>query len=194
MTTGVNRFNGYLREHGDQCVEARTNLNTLFKGQIHGAPTIPLVARMAILNSRDAQANKSSFAASQSKVIQGTHVRVSNIVFGVLLMPLNLAYRITRAVLRTVFAPITVTYAYYDQKELSGGVNAYKMWKEDLKSIGAEWVDVGTTLLALPVGLVNAIYPTAIKMNWLADYYIARTDHEIQFDQALRGSRATATS
>ncbi len=102
-------------------------------------------------------------------------IRMTNLIAATLGVPLSLSFRIVRAVFRTLFAPVTLFYALYQQYRY--GV---KNWVgEDLTRISWEWIDV---LIIPPLffsGLINTLHPNAINLDTLRDYYVLRTDYAI---------------
>jgi hypothetical protein len=77
---------------------------------------------------------------------------------------------------------------YGKMENESGKILSYNIVLEDLKRVGQEWADLGTTLLSLPIGMINTIAPGAISTQFLYNYYSSRTEQNItrniEFDAA----------
>lgn len=91
-----------------------------------------------------------------------------------------LATRVFRTAWRTVFSVLSVPHSL-------GKAARYNLegeTVEDLKRIGHEWLDLGTTVLLIPIGLVKLIRPDALSgaIKGLADYYIQRIDDRTKRD------------
>ncbi|MCC5831618.1 MAG: hypothetical protein JJU12_01050 [Chlamydiales bacterium] len=141
-------------------------------------PACPMSLRREIIAQHNYRANENRRLNSQNPATNES-IRVTNLMAATLGMALSLTYRLIRAVLRTALAIITVPYALHQGQRYK-----IKGWeKEDLKRIGWEWIDVGTTLASLFAGIVNTFHPNAIKLDSLRDYYVSRIDEAIQRNQ-----------
>ncbi len=135
--------------------------------QVDLSPVTPMAVRQLIV----AQLNHRAESAGRVRTKSLAHITVC--------YPFTLAARIIRAVLRTVFLPLSMGVAAYQQRCYGPhmeGDNKYNIVAEDLKRVAYEWIDLVTSLLALPVGLVNTFAPNAIKLDALRRYYNGRID------------------
>lgn len=146
-------------------------------------PSCPMPLRLQIIAQHDYRANENR-RLDEKPAANHSYVRITNLMAATLGLALSLTYRVIRAVLRVLAAVVTIPYAYYQQKAY--GVEGWA--KEDLNRIVWEWIDVATTAYSI-VGLVNMFHPNAVKLDWLRDYYVERTDEAIVRNQEFAAAK-----
>lgn len=108
---------------------------------------------------------------------------------------LTLLARIIRIVVRTLGIPISLSVAAFQQSRYGEMENKgqkilkYNLIVEDLKRIGQEWVDLGTTLLSAAIGTVNTLAPGAISTEFLYQYYADRTAENIDKNNQFNAAK-----
>lgn len=141
-------------------------------------PTIPMSLRHLCVAQMRHQAAENGGSTDES-------VRVKSFYAATLGFAFTLVNRIIRVVLRTVLAPISLAVAAHEQAkygpQMRDGAGKHHIVAEDLRRIGMEWVDLGTTLLTPFIGLINMFVPKAISLHSLRNYYIER-----MYDVALK--------
>lgn len=104
----------------------------------------------------------------------------------------SVAARVVRVVFRTVFAPISMAVAAYQQRNYGPkmGNQKYNIVAEDVRRIGKEWVDLFVTTIAVPlIGTVNFFAPKAIKLDRIAKFYAERIDDQRAKDGVFNAAR-----
>ena len=137
------------------------------------APTCPLSIRALIV------------AQHHDKVVKldcpdGQSVRTANLFHAIIGFSITLTARIVRTSFRTLFSPVSLAVAAYQQNCYSPHLDKTKadhIVVADLKSIGYEWLDLGITCAVPLIGLVNTLAPQAIPMSGIRDHYIKRVEY-----------------
>ncbi|MCH9627752.1 MAG: hypothetical protein S4CHLAM2_13950 [Chlamydiales bacterium] len=144
----------------------------------------PMPIRHQVIAQYNYRANEYNRAEQQDPFTNDS-IRVTNLMAGTIGMALSLTYRVVRTVLRTVFLPITVTYAYHQQCRYA--IDGWAL--EDLKRIAWEWVDLGAILASAFIGIINTFHPNAIKLDSLKEYYVQRTNQATSRNQEFAGAK-----
>jgi|EndMetStandDraft_9_1072997.scaffolds.fasta_scaffold286661_1 hypothetical protein len=110
---------------------------------------------------------------------------------------LTLTARIIRIAFRTLGMPLSLAVAAFQQarygemKEKNEPILKYNLVREDIKRIGQEYCDLGTTLLSSLIGTVNTVSPEAISTEFLYNYYYTRVKlNEERNDQYYASKQA----
>lgn len=106
-------------------------------------------------------------------------VRVKNLFHAIFGFAITLTARIARTCARTLFCPLSLAVAAYQQNCYGPHMatnKAYNIVLADLKSIGNEWVDLGITLSVPFIGIINTFAPQAVPMEGIRDLYIGRVE------------------
>lgn len=96
--------------------------------------------------------------------------------------------RMIRIAMWTIFLlpAILVRFATANRYGVEGAV------PELLKRYAEEWVDLGVSIIAVPMGIVKTISPKALSgcTNTITDYYLNRADRRNACDQNMREAGA----
>ena len=192
-SSGFNEYKKALNDHlkGER---GTSLIPLLFETRVAGfnpgevklglTPSCPMSLRQEIIAQHNYRSNENRRINELGPATTDS-IRVTNLMAGKVGMALRLTYRIVRAVVRALFAVLTVPYALHQQHRY--GIQGWA--KEDLKRIGWEWIDVGATIASLFAGVVNTFHPNAINLNSLRDYYIDRTDRAILRNQEFAAAK-----
>lgn len=87
---------------------------------------------------------------------------------------LTSATHVLRAGIRSAALPLSLLQSWGK----AGRYNLTGEVKEEFRRTGHEWVDLGVSLLCLPLGLCKTVSPDAFekKVDWLTDVYVQRID------------------
>jgi hypothetical protein len=193
VVTGFRDFKVSLNNHlkGERGVSTlallfETRVNSFDHHQVKMGltPACPMSLRKEIIAQHDYRSNENRRINHQDPATNDS-IRVTNLMAATLGMALSLTYRLIRAVLRTLFSPITALYALHQQNRY--GIEGWAV--EDLRRVGWEWIDVGTTLVSFFAGVVNTFHPNAIKLDSLRDYYVERIDSAIGRNQDFAAAK-----
>lgn len=144
-------------------------------------PQCPLSVRKIIIAQEAARVRAEGFQPPHN-------IRISALFYATIGCALTLAVRIIRVAVRTLFLPVSLAMAAY-QQSCYNPTNYSIVWA-DIQSVGWEWIDLANTLLFCLIGLINTIWPLAISIAYFRDYYIDRIDRanrqNAEFDRARK--------
>lgn len=151
------------------------------------------VAPMAVERLVTAQMNH--YADNDQNVRARTLFHATPIGLGLVL---TVAARVIRVAVRTVFIPVSLAVAAFEQSRYGQMADAagekilkYNLVAEDLRRIGQEFVDLAHSLFTVPVvGTINTIAPGAISTEFLFTQYRARVKKNVESNAQFEAARA----